>query len=543
MALLRCVGATRAQVFRSVLAESAVLGLAGSAAGVAVGYGLAWAVGAALDAAFAGFPFGAVRLSALAVLAPVAVGLAVTVGAALAPARAATRIPPVAALRDQAAPTRRSGRVRLALAAAALAAGCAGMAAGTLVLTDTPAFLAAFFGGAAAFAGVLLAGPVLIPPLLRLAGAGPARLLGTPGRIAAVNAVRNPRRATATTAALLVGVTLMTVMSVGAASLRSTVEAQMAAQFPVDYMVRSQQADIPPGMAEDIAAIPGITDVAVVHGAAARAGGEEVWVSGVDPRELAEVTSQLPELTQVRGGEAVVSQSLSRRTGAGPGDPLRLDGAGAGTAELTVGAVLSGEGAEAAYVTRGDLERHFPDAAVAGVFARAAPDADLVRVGAALDRATAGASVTVTGTAQTEAVYTEVLDTVLLVVNGLLTVAVLIAVVGIANTLALSVIERTRESALLRALGLTRRQLRATLAVEAVLLSTVGAVLGVVLGTVFGWVGLRSMLGASFGVVLDVPAAQLAGLVGGAVLAGLLASVLPARRAARASVVAALADE
>ncbi len=543
MALLRCVGATRGQVFRSLLAESVVLGTAASAVGVAVGFGLAYGVGAALTAMFEGFPFGSVALSPLAVAVPVAVGVAVTVGAALLPARAATRIRPIAALRDQGVPAARAGRVRIAVAVVLMVVGVAALGVGTLVLASSvPGFLLAFAGGTAVFLGVLLASPVLVPPLVRLVGAVFGRLLGTSGRLAAVNAVRNPRRASATTAALLVGVTLMTLMSVGAASLRATVDAEIDAEFPVDYMVRSSAADIPESMVDDVRDMPAMSDVTAVYGATAPLDGGEVWVSGVDPGELSTVTTQLAEITQLREGEVVVTEALADQRDVGPGATLTL-GEDERATELTVRAVAASGGPEAAYITQQDHATIFPDAGVAGIFADAAPDADLVEVSSAVDRVTAGSDVTVTGTAKTEATYTEVLDTVLLIVTALLAVAVLIAIFGIANTLALSVIERTRESALLRALGLTRGQLRATLAVEAALLAIVGALLGVGLGTFFGWVGLTSLVGSDLEIVLAVPGLQLLGLVAVAVASGVLASVLPARRAARASVVSALSNE
>lgn len=543
MALLRCVGATRRQVFASMLTESATLGLAGSLAGVAVGFGLTHIVGTALDAAFATFPFGAVTLSVPAVVVPIAVGVAVTVGAALLPARAATRIPPVAALRDQGVPTPRSGRVRIAVAAVALLAGAAALTAGSLVLSSTQGFAVVFAGGIAAFFGVLLAAPVLVPPLVRIIGAVFGRVLGTPGRLAAVNAVRNPRRAAATTAALLVGVTLVSVMSVGAASTRATVNAQLDEKFPVDYMVRSESG-VPAEVINGVRDLPGLSDTTVVHSVTTHLRGKEIGITGYHPRQLGAVTSQLPAIANLNSGEVVLYSSLARQLGLGPGDTLRLTGSNGQTATFTVSSILTRQGApEAAFLSQADLARLFPDAPLVGIFAQAAPNADPTQLSAALDGVAVGHEVTVSGTAETRATYTRTLDTVLLVSTAMLAVAMIIAVLGVANTLTLSVIERTRESGLLRALGLTRGQLRATLAAEAALLALVGTLFGAGLGTVFGWAAITSMLGSSFEVVLTVPWLRLAGLTAAVVAAALLASVLPARRAARASVVSALADE
>ncbi|WP_343926927.1 ABC transporter permease [Brachybacterium sacelli] len=543
MALLRCVGATRRQVFVSVLAESAMVGLAGSLAGVALGYGLTSLVGTVLSAALTTFPFGTVTLSVPAVVVPLVVGVTVTVAAAVLPARAATRIPPVAALRDQAGHAPRTGRVRIGIATVLVIAGASALAVGGLVMSSTQGFAVVFAGCAAAFIGVLLAAPVLVPPLARLIGAVFARLLGTPGRLAALNAVRNPRRAAATTAALMVGVTLISVLSVGAASTRATVNAQLDETFPVDYMVRAESG-IPAEVVAEVRDLPSLSETTVVHSTTTKVQGHEIGITGYHPQQLAAVTSQLPDIADLRPGEVVLYSSLADQLGLEAGDSLELTGSNADTATLTVSAILGHKAApEAAFVTQRDLARLFPDAPLVGVFAEAAPDAEPAQVSAALDEVAAGHDVTVSGTAETRATYTRTLDSVLGVTTAMLAVAMVIAVLGIANTLTLSVIERTRESGLLRALGLTRGQLRAALAAEAALLALIGTLLGAILGIVFGWAAISSMLGSSFEVVLAVPWLRLAGLTAAAVAAALLAAVLPARRAARTSVVAALADE
>lgn len=545
MALLRCVGATRGQVFRSVVAESVLLGLVSSAAGVLAGFGLAYGAGAVVDAMSAEIPLGSVTLSATAVFVPVAVGVAVTVGAALLPARAATRIPPVAALRDQGVPTLRFGWARFTFAVVTLAAGATGLALG-LTMSPETGFLVTFAGGALAFLGVLLSGPTLIPPLVRLMGAVLGRVLGTPGRIAAVNVARNPRRSAATVSALLVGVTLISLMSVGAASVRTTVTSELDEKFPVDFMIRSDSG-MPDVVADNVSAIHGLSDVTTVRGGTTDVQGRQIRVSGYEPQKLAEVTSQMPKIARLEQGEMVLTADLARQLDIDTGDTLPIKSGGESTVKLTVSSTRSATGdqedAGAAYVTQRDLARIVPDAPIAEVFARAASGADLTQVSYAIDSATAGNEVTVTGTAETKSVYTETLDTILLVFAALMAVALIIAVLGIANTMALSIIERTRELALLRALGLTRGQLRATLAVEAALLAVVGALVGVGLGTLFGWAGITSMLGSDFEVMLGISELRLIGLIAGVVLAGLLASVLPARRAARTSVVSALADE
>lgn len=550
LALLRCVGATRRQIFRSVLLESAALGLTGSAVGVAAGYGLATGIGAILDAALETFPFAPARPSAVAVIVPLAIGLLVTVAAAVFPARGATRIPPVAALREGAQNQPRPGRLRLTAAALGVCGGGAGLAVGSIAphpAFELPAlgFVIAFIGGLAAFSGILLAGPVVIPPAIRAAGALLGRSLGTAGRLAAANTMRNPRRAAATTSALLVGATLMSLMLVGAASVQRAATSQLDQQFPVDYAVQADSGDgIPGGLVATIHGIDGLADTAALRHAETRLGTEPGHVAGVNPQALGAVTDAFPALRNLADGQAVLVESAAERLSVGEGDAVRL-GEDGSSQELTVGAVVPGLnmiGAEAVITKRqfGDL---FAGGRVGSVLAKLAGGADAEEVGAALDRAVAHApGIDVTGAAETKQNFTRTLDAMLLVVAALLGVAVLIALVGIANTLSLSVIERTRESGLLRALGLTRGQLRGTLAAEAALIGLTGGLLGAGLGIVFGWAGAASLLPVD-DVALVVPAGRLAALLAVAVAAALLASVFPGRRAARTSVVSALADE
>ncbi len=272
---------------------------------------------------------------------------------------------------------------------------------------------------------------------------------------------------------------------------------------------------------------------------------------GVDPDRGRLITETPLALEALADGTAVVPGSLAEEIGLEDGQRLTLEREDGG--ELAVTAAVSDIGGRALVLTRDDLTALDPQAPVTRVWldlddALATGDpaeavAAVDRVRDAVSEAAAG-SVRVEGAAAERASFQQVIDTLLRVLTGLLAVTVLIAVVGVANTLSLSVVERTRESALLRALGLTRRQLRGTLAAEGVLLAGAGTVLGLVLGGVYGWLGAASVLNAvtSGGVQPDLPLGRLALVVVGAVAAGLLASVLPGRRAAKAAPVAALAE-
>lgn len=543
LALLRCVGALRGQVFRSVLAESAALGLAGSVIGAGVGYGLATGVGSTLAAIFDGVPSMVTRPTVASIVVPIVVGVVVTVVAAIFPARSATRVAPVEALREGSVSPKRTGKVRIALAFASLALGVAGLAAGTLVVgAGQVAFALAFFGGLLAFLGILLAGPIIVPPLIRLVGALPARLLGVPAKLARSNAVRNPRRAAATTSALLVGVTLISLITVASATMKQTAMSNLEEEFPVDYRVAaSGGGGIPHGVVEDVRGVDGLKSVTTISlpDQGRVDGAKKQRVVGVNPRALANVTAGLDALRNLHPGQAVLTEKLADRVDAHQGGTVRVEGS-AGSESLRVAAVVQqGETLGSVVTTKTDAAGTVGHTPVGAILAEKVDGADPAEVGAAVREASGTA--TVTGAVAYKAQFTRVLDTMLLIVTALLGVAVLIAFVGIANTLALSVIERTRESGMLRALGLTRGQLRAMLSGEAVLMAGVGGLLGVGLGILFGWAAVDSLL--PFAAVLTIPGWRIVSFIAIAVVAGLLASVFPARRAARTSVVTAIADE
>ncbi|WP_400158805.1 FtsX-like permease family protein [Arthrobacter sp. BPSS-3] len=535
LALLRCLGAARAQVRNSVLAEALVVGLLSSAAGVLAAVGLmaaliGWA-GTQPDMAFA-----TMAVPASSIVAGLAVGTVLTVAAAMVPARAATAVAPLAALRpvDDAGIGNRRGRVRLVLGLAALAMGVPLLAFGAAGVM----LVVAFAGGVLSFVGVLLCATLFVPWLVGLAGrlAAPA---GVPGKLAALNAVRNPARTSVTAAALLIGVTLVALMMTGAATARQAFDDALVETYPVDMAVTAD--NLTAAQRDAVAGIDGVAAAALLP-AAGHVGrqGAENPVYAVDTAEAGLV---LRDTTLVLEPGRIYLPEGSR---AG-----RVDVTGAtGTVTLeavvlrtrNIPALVSAETAQQSGLLSGG-------GAGSAVWVRLADapgggqlSGDRIKdIQAAVASATGVSAGAVSGAAIERVTFNEVIDVLLLVVTGLLGVAVLIALIGVANTLSLSVLERTRENSLLRALGLTKKQLRAMLAVEAALVSGVAALLGSVLGTLYGWLGARSALGSLAAVTPAVPWLQLLGVVAAAVVAGLLASVIPARRAARLSPVQGLA--
>ncbi|MGY1710928.1 FtsX-like permease family protein [Geodermatophilus sp. SYSU D00758] len=540
LALLRCVGATARQVRRSVLGEAAVTGLAASALGVGAGVGLAAAVSALAGGVESPVPLSGLSVPWTAVAAGLAVGTLTTLLAALAPARAATRVAPLGALRpaDPAPLRSRPGVLRLVLGLLLLVPGAAVTALGA-VLADV---FVALPGGVASFLGVVLLAQRAVPPVVRAAGGLGTRLGGVPARLAAGNATRAPRRTAATATALLIGVTLTTAMVVGAASTRATATAALDAAYPADVVVDGLSGELPGTLLDRLGAVEGVAGGTGLRAGEVVAPDGQPWSAyGIDPAAAVPVLRSTADTPLPAPGEVLVPGWQAEGWSVADGDTLTLTGAGAAR-DLRVRVVADDA---VLLLTTADLTALAPQAPVAQLWLRLADAGDRAQtevVDAVTDAVgTATTDAQVTGVVSLRAQMNEVLDVLLLVVTGLLGVAVVIALIGVGNTLALSVVERRQENGLLRALGLTRGQLRGVLAWEAVLVAGVAAVLGVVLGAVYGAAGTASVLGSAGEVHVAVPLLQVAAIVGVAVLAGLLASVLPARRAVRTPPVAALA--
>jgi putative ABC transport system permease protein len=526
LALLRCVGATRRQVVGSVRAESVVVALAASTlgvlAGAGVGHAVAWGVRTWTSSGY----LGPVSISPVWVAGAFVGGLIVTVGAAWLPTRRVVRVSPLAALRPLTTEVRsRAGVLRVASGVGAVALGAAALALATRTQSVAPMLV----GGMVAFVGVLLLGPVLVPALVRAAG----RLLGGTGlatRLAAANAVRNPRRSAATTASLLVGVTLATAVLTGMASARGALDVELDRQYPVDVALTSA-GPFPARALATVRETSGVDDAAAVPGLRVDLEGAGE-VTALAPDAAARRITPDADVVTPRGRQVLVPVEVASKMSGGVPETVTLR---AGDREVDADAVVVGSEWGDAILAGPDVVRALGgDLTPQAVWVRAdggADDAqltgDLGAVGRDLDLGVMS-SLDGRGWVQRQ------LDVLTWSVLGLLAISVGIALVGIANTVGLSVLERGREHALLRALGLTRRQLRRMLAAEGLLLALVAAVLGTAVGVAFGWVGTLTVVRTAVAdVPLVTPWGQLALVVGGAAVAGLLACVAPARRAAR----------
>ena len=557
LALLRCVGARRSQLRTAVLTEGALLGLGSSAVGVLAGLGLAQLALVVLGRMHLDVPLPAVvPMSVSVVLVPLAVGTLVTVAATLVPARAATRVPPIAALRPEDAPTTSSGAGRFRLTSSlvlvigglgllAAATAMAALGGGDRTRPENTALMllgVGVLGGAASFIGVLVGAVLWMPRVVAALG----RLLGGLGpasRLAAANTQRNPRRTAATSTALLIGVTLVVTMRAGAASARSSLTSLLDEHFPVDLVVEAGptdggRAELPADTLGAGRGTNGVAHAATIEGTTAQVGSSDVTVYGLSEADARSLLHD-PALTRALAAGSVL---VSTRIMPQQGTTLQLSSASHPT-PVAVTAVPAPLAAGSVVATPALLRQLTASPEARSVWAALAPDADAATVLSDVQDSLSRSSVSISSAAARRAGYERVIDTLLGIVVALLGVAVLIALIGVTNTLSLSVLERRRESATLRAIGLTRRQLRGTLAMEGMVIAGVGAALGIVLGLLYGWAGATIIFGTTAKANLAVPWSDLGLVVVVAVLAGLLASVLPSRAAVRTPPVASLATE
>ena len=548
LALLRCVGAARGQVFRTVLGEAAVLGLLSSLLGLGAGFGVALGLRQLLASLGADATPASFGLTPATVLIGVATGLAVTVVAAILPARKATKVAPLAAMRSQAvASATRPGWVAGTAAVLLLLVG-----AGALWLAVAAESMVALFAGGALTAGSLVLGsPHLVGPAGRLLGTVSGLTRRVPGRLAVANATRNPRRTAATTTALMIGVTLLSAFATGAASLKASVTAAIAQQFPVEFALTNSFGEtVPRAVVERLRERGDLDVVALQRTATSEIGGGWTTAIGVDGGYLDALRGgALPQpvtagsLGDLRDGTVAVSARLAADDGLTLGDTLDTAAGGRRAEPLRVVAIYgSADAPSSIHLTLDEHRRRF-EGGFETVLVSAAPGVSAAAArGAVLDAASAYPDLDVGDQATYVERLTSEVNGLLALVGGLLALAIAIALLGIANTLGLSVVERVRESALLRTLGLTRVQLRAMLAAEAVLTAILGAALGLGLGLVFARVAVAAGRDLDL-TVFAVPVGQLAAGVAGAAVIGLLASILPGRAAARADLVGAMAAE
>jgi putative ABC transport system permease protein len=551
-ALLRAVGASPAQVFASILVQAAVVGLIGSAIGIAGGLGLVQGLKAVFEAMGTDLA-GDIPVDAATIGVSLVVGTLVSVLAAAVPARRAALVPPVEAMRDDVTVPERSMRVRAVLGALVAGLGVAAVVAAVLHTGDDTLDAALGAGAAAVLVGVLMLAPSLARAVVGVLAWPFVRLLRPVGRLARGNVVRNPRRTANTAGALMIGMALVGGVSVIAVSAQASVAGVVESQLHADLVLQSATFDIPKGAIADVDALPEVARTAAFAFAPldVSSGDDDagvVSVAGVRDDlfgSTIEAETVDGDLGTLADGRAAVQESAADEQGWAVGDTLTVAGA-SGPQDLTVGAVFSTNVIGAPVVVATDVLDAMVPQEQQMVDTLAVDAADGVGVAELQDAVTAAVApyVVVSVLTQDEFVsnLADQVNQVLVILYALLGLSVVIAVLGIVNTLALSVIERTREIGLLRAVGLGRVQLAGTVMVESVLTAVFGTVVGLAVG-----VGLASALPTVYAdqglSELVIPWGSLGGMLALAVVVGVLAALWPAARAARMRVLDAVSYE
>jgi len=544
LALLRALGASRSQVRRSVLLEAGAMALIGATLGIGVGLLLA----RGLAALFRNFGLDingdALDLSVLAVALAYGVGLAVTLGSAYLPARRASRTAPVAAMRDESSPAEGSLGRRALIGSIVMLAGAGLAVAGVMGAPGNDAI----WIGAAAVIWILTAAlisPVLGHPLLVGCRAVFGAVFGTTGRLAGENALRNPRRTGATASALMIGLALVAAVGTLAASLSATSDDLVDDQFAADFLVQSASfQSFPTGIGDDMARVEGVELLTRDQFTLALLDGEPEPILGVDPAYSQIYELEVLEGTQELGDDqAVLTDDAACDYGVGVGDQLELAFPGQrDVAVEVVGLIEPTPVVGSVNVPLQVLEEAGINRTDTSLSINLEPGADRGEVQERLEAVIADVPiVSVQDKEQFAESIKGQINQLLYMIYGLLALAIVIAVIGIVNTLGLSVIERTREIGLLRAVGLSRARLRRMVTLESVTIATMGAVLGMVIGLVIG-VLLREVLKEDL-TVLSLPITSLLLFLAIAVLFGVLAAIVPAVRASRMKVLEAIATE
>jgi putative ABC transport system permease protein len=551
---LRLIGATRGQVRRAVVLESLVIGALSSAIGVVVGVALAIGLRSLLASFDLSFPDTGLVVTWQTALTALAVGVVITVSAGLLPAARATRVAPVEAIREGVVrPRGRLARASTTLGAVLAAGGVALFALGMLRAADlgVAGTLASSLGGMLIlFVGAAMLVPVAVPWVAAAVGWPAARLGGVAGRLARDNATRNPGRTAATAAALMIGIALVTAVAVLARSIEDTATHAAGSQLGSTHVLESVDTweTLSAGAARALAGAPGVESLTSIRYDRGKVGEKEVDVSGVDPATIDGLyrftwkEGSAGSLRQLGRDGALVRADLAEQQDLAVDDRIRVLTASGKTSEYVVRGVIDPARFDSllghVVISQSAFDATFPRPVDAFTLVDLAPAAD---VDALQQRLAAFPDAVLRTTPEMIADRVSGFDGLVALLTLLLALTVITGLLGMVNALALAVIERTREIGALRAVGMTRRQTRRMVRHEAVTTSLIGAAVGMPLGVVVAWVVIQGL--GRFGAEFHLPVTPLVVYAVVAVLAGVLAAVLPARRAARLDVLKALQYE
>jgi putative ABC transport system permease protein len=550
--MLRAIGASRAQVIRAVLIEALGVAAVSVAVGLVAGVGMSFGLRALIAQIGVSIPNGPIVIGSSTVVTASVVGVLVTLVSALAPALRAGAVAPIAALREVAFDRSYRSVTRAAIGVAIVGLGVSVSVAG-IDASGSSALARIGLGAAATLLGLFVLGPVIARPVLRALGVPARAASGAVGHLAVENARRNPKRTAATAAALMIGVGLVGFITIMASSATVAVERRVDQSFRADYVIESGQwgeGGLSPDLADQLRSIPQVRAVSPVRVAPVLVDGNDTQAAGVDPATLDAVYDLEPVAGRVADlgpGRVAVESGTAEENGLVVGDDVTMTFARTGDTDLTVAMIfdseLDGTGNASWLIDLESFELNVTDQYDRQVYVRFASSADAVASKAAIE--------TVMdqwpgGELQDQAEFKQSIiseiNQLLNLIYGLLALAIVIALIGIANTLALSVHERTRELGLMRAVGMLRSQVRTLVRWEAVMIAIFGTGLGLGLSLAGAWTIVHALADEGMSDVV-VPTGRIGVIVAVAIVAGVLAALGPARRASRLDVLKAISAE
>ncbi|MFJ5832191.1 ABC transporter permease [Streptomyces sp. NPDC093089] len=548
LALMRAVGASRKQITRSVLAEAGLVGLVASAVGYVLGIGLAATLRSAMSAFDMKVPAGDLVLGATPAVSAFAVGVLITMLAAWLPGRRAAKIPPVAAMSSvHASTSTKSLVVRNSIGAVLTALGVTLIMLGASKGGDDGRMFIA--GGAfLTLIGVIVLIPFLCRPVIALIRPVVEGVFKVSGKLACLNAVRNPRRTGATASALAIGLTLVTGLSVLGATVGSALDKVTTDQIKADYMVSMASGNsLSPEALAALEKAPGVTAVSPQQAGAFDLKGSYVSVSGVSPRDIGKVLKIAVvngSLDSLGGNTIAIDDDVAAKRGLKVGDTVPVEYLDKQKGELTVGAVYEANEFVSPVLADHELvTAHGEQAEIRQIFVSTEGGASAAHEQALSKAMGDNPAITVMDHKEIRDTFGGPINMLLNIMYGLLGMALIIAVLGVVNTLAMSVFERQQEIGMLRATGLDRRRVKLMVRLEAVVISVFGAVVGIGLGSFLGWALGETFKSSLPGYALVLPWDRIGLFLVLAALVGVLASMWPARSAAKLNMLSAIKAE
>lgn len=551
--LLRALGASKRQVLGSVIAEAVAVGVIASAVGLAAGIAMAAGLEGLLNAlGLLGLPMSGLVFSIRTVIVAGLAGLLVTLVAALSPARKAAKVSPVAAMQEvPAGSTGYGSKQRILVGLALLVLGVAALFTGLFAHVGSQVLVVGA-GALLVFFAVSVLGRTISLPLSRAVSAPLPRLRGIPGKLARANAMRNPKRTAASASALMIGVGLVGFITILASSTTASINSTIDRSFAGDIVIDSGAGltgGIDPALAQRLATLPQVSAVAGVRGGLAEIFGKPEQIAAVDPSTIGKIfhvgSAQGSASGLGRTGIAVYSGvATAHHLKVGSVVPVVFRDTGPQTLRV---ALIYGDSmaapAQRYFLGTSAFDANFTMHYDSAVVIQKAPGASTAAALTAVRAlATKYSGTTVMDQAAFKAQRTQPYQALLKLVYVLLALAIFIALLGIGNTLALSIFERTRELGVMRAVGMTRGQLRAMIRWESVIIALQGTALGLLVGVFFGWTLVLAMKSQGI-TVFSLPVLSLVAVVGLAALAGFVAAILPSRRAAKLNILRAIVSE